>query len=205
MPRKRSKSLEGIHIRIAGLVHGMTFAELGALTECNAETARRYVNGSSVPSVDFVARLAEAAGVSASWLITGKGPRDEELLRQHAIQSLSLKDMFLIIADRVGRLEEAQARWDAEKNSSPAAAGPIITLPREESVAASTGSGLRLADGAGRQTTIRQRGPRGKGKSAATPGPPARREAVPRAQANSTAATGFPSGQPDPRSHRVGA
>ena len=127
MRRKSSKAVEGIHSRIAGLVAGMTFAELGALTECNAETARRYVNGRSVPSVDFVARLAEASGVSVSWLITGNGPRDEVLLRQHAIQSLSLKDMFLIIADRVGRLEEAQARWDAEAQTSRQAQRPITT------------------------------------------------------------------------------
>lgn len=205
MARTSSRTVKGIDSRIAELVKNMTFAELGALTACNAETARRYVNGGSVPSLDFLVRLAQTTGVSISWLVTGHGPRDEQTIREQAVQSLSLKELLLIIADRVGRLEESQAPRHAEPSLPAADVSPIIKGVSTESIAASTPSGLRLANGEGGETKPRRRRPRSRNDLVAANGAPVGGEAVPRAETNSEPTSAITVGQSDARSHRLGA
>ncbi|MFN7276041.1 MAG: helix-turn-helix domain-containing protein, partial [bacterium] len=81
-PKPNDFSDDGFPFIRAGSLEGLLSGQTeNDCEKIDAETARRYVNGRSVPSVDFVARLAEASGVSVSWLITGNGPRDEVLLR----------------------------------------------------------------------------------------------------------------------------
>ena len=51
----------------------LTFREVARLTGSNWETTRRYMRSGS-PSVRFLARFAEAFGVTADWLLRGVSP-----------------------------------------------------------------------------------------------------------------------------------
>lgn len=168
MARTLSRSVQGIHERIADVVVGMTFAELGAITECNAETARRYVNGDSVPSIQFVARLAQVTDVSLRWLVTGEGPRYDRRSIELDLQELSLRELFSAIGDRVGLLEEAEARRAEEAQRALEARDRITKEPPTEAVAGAASLGLRLTDDSGGDSKLRRRGPRNRrGLSAA--------------------------------------
>lgn len=50
-----------------------TFGTLQQTTGIHRETVRRYIRGESRVSALFVSRIVQKLGVSADWLLTGKG------------------------------------------------------------------------------------------------------------------------------------
>lgn len=89
-----------LHDRINSVVAGLSFRELAELTGLNAETIRRYVRGAE-PSVAFIARLCEVFGLSAEWLLFGRGPclRDEAV--EHALRTAGYSRLLAALADRL--------------------------------------------------------------------------------------------------------
>lgn len=64
-----------LHDRMRMVVGNRTYAAVARATGCNDETVRRYLSGGRV-SVDFIIALAECYGVSADWLLLGRGRPD---------------------------------------------------------------------------------------------------------------------------------
>jgi transcriptional regulator with XRE-family HTH domain len=64
-----------LHERMRMVVGGRSFAAVSRATGFNDETVRRYLSGGRV-SVDFIIALAERYGVSADWLLLGRGHPD---------------------------------------------------------------------------------------------------------------------------------
>ncbi len=60
---------------------GLTVASISRDTGVNRRTIENYLGGVSAPGPAFLAAMSEKFGVSASWLLTGKGPM---LLPQNA-------------------------------------------------------------------------------------------------------------------------
>jgi transcriptional regulator with XRE-family HTH domain len=52
---------------------GISPTQVARLTGCNKETVRRYLNGQSTPSAEAIAGVCSALGVSADWLLLGRG------------------------------------------------------------------------------------------------------------------------------------
>jgi hypothetical protein len=52
----------------------LTLREIGDRTATHPETVRRYLTSGS-PSAMFLALFCRAFGVSADWVLSGKGPR----------------------------------------------------------------------------------------------------------------------------------
>lgn len=61
--------------RLNRVTAGYTFQELGELMGFFPETVRRYLRHGS-PRAEFVAAVCRTFGVSAEWLLLGKGPMD---------------------------------------------------------------------------------------------------------------------------------
>jgi|ERR1043165_2631681 transcriptional regulator with XRE-family HTH domain len=57
--------------RVQRVCAGRTCAEVSKMTQTNHETVRRYMRGLSVPPPEFLARLCQALGVSANWMLLG--------------------------------------------------------------------------------------------------------------------------------------
>jgi transcriptional regulator with XRE-family HTH domain len=77
-PRKRStrstSSLAAaVSRRLTGALEGRPVAEVAKAAGCSPATARRYLSGAGVPTVDFVIAVCAAYDLSAQWLLTGKG------------------------------------------------------------------------------------------------------------------------------------
>lgn len=69
---------EGIGHRISGLIepHGMK-KKLSEATGISLSQLDRYAREISAPTIEPLARLADAAGVRLEWLATGKGPKHQ--------------------------------------------------------------------------------------------------------------------------------
>jgi helix-turn-helix protein len=61
--------------RLRDVAGPLTFREVGELTGTHPENARRYLQGGSV-SLNFVRNFCRAFGVSADWLLEGRGQKN---------------------------------------------------------------------------------------------------------------------------------
>jgi transcriptional regulator with XRE-family HTH domain len=70
--------MAGIAGRIKVACGRRTYAEIARMTGQHPETVRRYMHGHK-PSIEFIAAVSRVFGVSADWLLLGRGePRLEE-------------------------------------------------------------------------------------------------------------------------------
>ncbi|MGE3106813.1 MAG: hypothetical protein AB7G11_09025 [Phycisphaerales bacterium] len=97
--------------RLLAAAGDRTYRSIADLTSTNAETVRRYMQGQA-PSVEFLASLCSALGISEQWLISGRGPMRVNQLKTHALKDASPSELLSAmagtierIADRVDRLE----------------------------------------------------------------------------------------------------
>jgi transcriptional regulator with XRE-family HTH domain len=88
-----------------------TYRQVSDRTGTHAETVRRYMQGQA-PSVEFVAALCRVFGISADWLLTGRGPMKAADLKGHVLGESSAGELFTAVAEnlegllaRVDRLE----------------------------------------------------------------------------------------------------
>lgn len=100
-----------LHDRLLQIAGDRTYRALGDLTGQNPETVRRYMLGQA-PSVEFLAALCTALGVSADWLLTGRGPAKTSEVREHAIRDASPGDLLMAVANTLeaisGRLDRLE-------------------------------------------------------------------------------------------------
>lgn len=61
--------------RLRDLCAECSFDELELMTGINRETMRRQIRGENRPTAEQAARVCETFGVSADWLLFGRGPR----------------------------------------------------------------------------------------------------------------------------------
>jgi transcriptional regulator with XRE-family HTH domain len=97
--------------RMLSAVGNRTYRHVGELTNTHPETVRRYLQG-QVPSVEFVASLSKALGVSADWLLTGRGPMKNEDLRAHALAQADASELLTAMADTMERLIDRVERLE---------------------------------------------------------------------------------------------
>ncbi|MFN0134184.1 MAG: helix-turn-helix domain-containing protein [Phycisphaerales bacterium] len=88
-----------------------THRHIAELTGTNHETARRYLSGQA-PSVEFLSALCRALGLSAEWLLSGRGPMKAAEVRHHTLNESGAADLLAALSrsverllDRVDRLE----------------------------------------------------------------------------------------------------
>lgn len=105
-------SLSKLHERLVAATGNMTYRQVGEITQTHPETVRRYMQGQT-PSVEFLEALTGALGLSAEWLLTGRGPMKLDEARLHALREFNAADLLEAVAstmerliDRVDRLEQ---------------------------------------------------------------------------------------------------
>jgi transcriptional regulator with XRE-family HTH domain len=97
--------------RLRSLVGARSFREIGELTDTHPETARRYLAGQA-PSVEFLAAVCRAFGVTAEWLLTGQGPMRRSDAKGHALREASATELLTAIAATLERLIERVDRLE---------------------------------------------------------------------------------------------
>ena len=70
----------------------------------SSETVRRYRNG-SMPTVAFIAVLAQITGTSLVWLLTGEGPRRDCDLTRWFVNKCELSDLVNELGQRLDSLQ----------------------------------------------------------------------------------------------------
>lgn len=101
----------GLHDRLNAAVGDRTYRHVGELTQTHPETVRRYMQGQS-PSVEFVAALSTALGLSGDWILTGRGPMKQQDARSHHLQQSSAGDLLGAMAGNVEKLMERVDRLE---------------------------------------------------------------------------------------------
>lgn len=116
-----------LHDRLRLAAGNRSFRHLAELTGCNHESVRRYMSGQA-PSVEFLAALCKALGVSEQWLISGVGPMLSEDIRREALRGSPAPDLLVALAhtvetliDRVTRLEQFLQTMEARLRVSNSA------------------------------------------------------------------------------------
>jgi transcriptional regulator with XRE-family HTH domain len=91
------------HERLAAVVGQRSSRHIGDLTSTNHETVRRYLTGFA-PSIEFVQAVCKAFGVSAEWLLTGKGPMKASDIRRNALREADAGELLTALATTVETL-----------------------------------------------------------------------------------------------------
>lgn len=88
-----------------------SYRQVGDMTRTHPETARRYMSGQS-PSAEFLSAFCAALGISADWLLTGRGPMRLADQKEHTLREADASDllgaMAATIEDIVGRLDRVE-------------------------------------------------------------------------------------------------
>lgn len=74
-PRRSRANLvsPAFYRRLNQITDAFTYEELGVMTRTPPETVRRFVNGISRPTFEWVGRIARERRVSLDWLAHGSG------------------------------------------------------------------------------------------------------------------------------------
>ncbi len=102
---------EGLHERLAIAVENRSYRQIGDLTGTHPETVRRYMQGQA-PSAEFLAGVCTSMGISAEWLLLGKGPQLTADIRGHALSEASAADLLTAISQTleglIGRVDRVE-------------------------------------------------------------------------------------------------
>lgn len=106
----RSAGAGSISSRLREACGDSSVAEVGERTGTHPETARRYLNGRSSPSIQFVLSVAEEFGVTCDWLLCGRGsPRVDrdhrEILMADGVHAL-MERLFLRLDGLEGPVQD---------------------------------------------------------------------------------------------------
>jgi transcriptional regulator with XRE-family HTH domain len=100
-----------LHERLAAVVGQRSSRYVGELTNTNHETVRRYLSGQA-PSTEFLQAVCRAFGLSADWLLLGKGPMKASDVRDHALRQADPSELLTALAVAVERLIERVDRLE---------------------------------------------------------------------------------------------
>ncbi|MFM9958694.1 MAG: hypothetical protein ACKVZJ_11505 [Phycisphaerales bacterium] len=139
-----------LHERLRIVAGQRSYRSIGEITNQNTETVRRYMLGAA-PSIEFVSAMCDRFGVSAEWMLTGRGPMREKDGRRHALSTSSPSDLLAAVAgalekltDRVDRIETYVQTLETRLRAAGGAGGTpeIVTFtpPTTDATAAPTDS-----------------------------------------------------------------
>jgi len=100
-----------LHERLAAVVGQRSSRYVGELTNTNHETVRRYLAGQA-PSTEFLQAVCRAFGLSADWLLLGKGPMKAADVRDHALRQADPSELLTALSVAVERLIERVDRLE---------------------------------------------------------------------------------------------
>lgn len=100
-----------LHERLQAVAGNLTYRNLAELTKTHPETVRRYMQGHA-PSVEFLAAICTSMGISAEWLLTGRGPMRVTELRQHALKEANPAELLTAVANTLQQLQERVERLE---------------------------------------------------------------------------------------------
>ena len=102
---------EGLHERLSSAVENRSYRQIGDLTGTHPETVRRYMQGQA-PSAEFLAGVCGSMGISAEWLLLGKGPKLTADIRGHALSEATSADLLTAISQTleglIGRVDRVE-------------------------------------------------------------------------------------------------
>lgn len=101
---------QGFCDRLRQATEGMNYRQVGDVVRFSCETVRRYMIGSALPRVDFIAAVCERLNVSADWLVMGVGPMRPEDRHREALRDASAADIFARVAELVEMKSEINGR-----------------------------------------------------------------------------------------------
>ena len=141
-----------LHDRLSAAAGELTYRAISDMTGVHAETVRRYMQGQS-PSIEFVAKLCGALGISGEWMLTGKGPMREADTRSHALREANPVELLSAMAGRIEVLSERVERLEAtvesiaSRGSGPAGLEPMEPGTRKRARRISTAGRARPEQG----------------------------------------------------------
>lgn len=107
----------------------MSYRKLGRLTDTHPETVRRYMQGQA-PSTTFLINLCRAFGISADWLLTGRGAMRCSDIRMNALRMANPSELLSALATSLSDQTERLARLE-QISSGPEAAKTDTNFVRE--------------------------------------------------------------------------
>ena len=110
-PSFNPMELSPLHERILAVIGDRTYRSIGQVTEHNAETVRRYLQGQA-PSVEFLVALCTRFDVNAHWLITGHGAMKYSETMAEALRSANPAELLSAVADALERLTDRVDRLE---------------------------------------------------------------------------------------------
>ncbi len=116
-PMARSRvcsSADGLLARLQEVCGNRTYRQIARDTGNHPETVRRYVNGRSTPSVEFVGAICQVYGYSADWLVCGRGKKRYSNSRGGSLAAASVEQLCEALAKRVEMREKGASRAVSE-------------------------------------------------------------------------------------------
>ena len=137
-----------LNSRLREAIGGRSLREIEELTNSSHETVRRYVQGHSAPSAEFIAALCTALKINAEWMLMGHGPMFRHEIRGATINDASATELLTTLAktiekliERVERLEQYTMTLETRLRGSM----PTVKAAGQRS---HSSSGVRVADAA---------------------------------------------------------
>lgn len=109
--RLQRVELTPLHERLHEVFGNRSFRAIAEATGTSHETVRRYMQGQA-PSVEFLEAVCRVAGVNGQWLLTGRGPRNSEQIRAHALKEANVSELLTAMARTLERLQERVDRLE---------------------------------------------------------------------------------------------
>lgn len=118
---ERTDSLRGVelsplHERLHEVFGNRSFRAIAESTSTSHETVRRYMQGQA-PSVEFLEAVCRVAGVNGQWLLTGRGPKNSEHIRAHALREANVSELLTAMARTLEKLQERVDRLEVYMQS----------------------------------------------------------------------------------------
>ncbi|MCC6660010.1 MAG: helix-turn-helix transcriptional regulator [Phycisphaerales bacterium] len=98
--------------RMRAAVGNRTHRHLSELTSASTESVRRYLEGRTPPSMDFLSELCRTLGVSGEWLLTGRGPMRSAEASARALSRAGVPELLAALANSVESLIERVERLE---------------------------------------------------------------------------------------------
>ncbi len=119
-----STNLESFHQRVAEAVGDLSYRQLGRLTDTHPETARRYMQGQA-PSAVFLINLCREFGISAEWLLNGRGPMKLSEVRAFALRKAEPAELLNAMAYALASQSERLARVESQLSLDTKLSHPV--------------------------------------------------------------------------------
>lgn len=148
--RDTDAAAEGLRRRICDALRGKSVRVIASETGFCAETVRRYLRTSKC-SVEFVATLCTRYGLSAEWLLFGRGSPDYEDQAKSVLAQASFGSLLSELARRWERLDDAVRRAEHTLDKASPAKAPS-SAPLSPSTSRTRGAGSALATHESRST-----------------------------------------------------